>query len=65
MNRIIKAVLLLGFCLSTPVMAAGESGPARAELERFANQLKSFQHLSWQQVNPARHVLSSNVLPTN
>ena len=43
MNRIIKAVLLLGFCLSTPVMAAGESGPARAELERFANQLESFQ----------------------
>ena len=43
MNRISKAVLLLGFCLSTPVMAAGESGPARAELERFAKQLESFQ----------------------
>ena len=43
MNRIIKAVLLLGLCLSSPVMVASDSGPARAELERFANQLESFQ----------------------
>ena len=43
MNRIVKSVLLLGFFLTTAVMAAGDSGPARAELERFANQLESFQ----------------------
>lgn len=43
MNRILKGVLLLGLCLSTAVMAGNESGPARAELERFANQLDSFQ----------------------
>ena len=43
MNRIIKAVLLLGLCLSTAVIAASGSGPARTELERFANQLESFQ----------------------
>ena len=43
MNRIIKAVLLLGLCLSTAVIAASDFGPARTELERFANQLESFQ----------------------
>lgn len=43
MNRILKGVLLLGLCLSTAVMAGNESGPARAELEHFANQLDSFQ----------------------
>jgi len=43
MNRIVRSALLLGFCLTTPVMATEGAGPARAELERFANQLETFQ----------------------
>jgi len=42
MKLFVKAVLSLSFCLATSVVA-NDSGPARIELERFANGLDRFQ----------------------
>ena len=42
MKLAVKTVLLLGFCIATSA-GAGDSGPARSALERFANELERFQ----------------------
>ena len=43
MNFGIKSFVFLFACLSAPVAGADASGPARAELERFADGLEGFQ----------------------
>jgi outer membrane lipoprotein carrier protein len=43
MNTIVKLALSLGFCLAVTIAVANEAGPARSELERFANELENFQ----------------------
>ena len=43
MNTIVKVALSLGFCLTATIAVANEAGPARSELERFANELENFQ----------------------
>lgn len=43
MKLAIKAVLSAGFYLASSVAFANDSGPARSELERFANDLDRFQ----------------------
>ncbi|MGB7450956.1 MAG: outer membrane lipoprotein chaperone LolA [Lysobacterales bacterium] len=42
MKLVVRTVLLLGFCIANSV-GASNFGPARSELERFANQLDRFQ----------------------
>ena len=42
MKFVVRTVLLTGFCIATSV-GAGDFGPARSELERFANELDRFQ----------------------
>ena len=43
MNTIVKVALSLGFYLAATIAVANEAGPARSELERFANELENFQ----------------------
>ena len=43
MKFVFKAVLLLGLLLATFIVLAGESGPARSELEKFAGELERFK----------------------
>lgn len=38
-----KTLFLLSFCLLSTVAGANDSGPARGELERFANAMQRFQ----------------------
>lgn len=42
MKFVVRTVLLTGFCIATSVGAV-DFGPARSELERFANELDRFQ----------------------
>ena len=43
MKFIFQAVLLPGLFLATFIVLAGESGPARSELEKFAGELERFK----------------------
>ena len=43
MKFVMKAVLLSGLFLATFIALAGESGPARSELEKFAGELERFK----------------------
>ena len=43
MKFVFKAVLLSGLFLATFIVLAGESGPARSELEKFAGELERFK----------------------
>ena len=43
MKLVLKVVLAIGFYLVSSVVYANEPGPARSELERFANELDRFQ----------------------
>ena len=43
MKFIFQAVLLSGLFLATFIVLAGESGPARSELEKFAGELERFK----------------------
>lgn len=43
MKLVVNAVLSAGFYLAATVVYATEPGPARSELERFANELDRFQ----------------------
>ena len=42
MKLVVRTFFLLGFCIATSV-GASDYGPARSELERFANELDRFQ----------------------